>query len=294
MNIGYCLQGYPVKSQTWIPLEVKELERRGHHIEIIDVEKPLNRRIIKNCDFIICHFSFQGIHAKRWGIPYGVIAHAYDIWRDDGKSLTFASKSKNCKWIAGETQYHLDRYKNWDIDKPQIIIPLATDTELFYKKKNIGDKVVCGGRFKEKKGLEYAVKGYKDIHVYGKGESYLRKLKEINPDLTYHGWLSRDGLRDLLDECWLLVSPNLQARDGDMDGQPCVIREAMLMEMQVLTTPIAGIPELKYIHLSTPEEIAKGNIEIPKKRNVEGRLLIKNNFSPKIVVDKIMEAIESY
>ena len=73
MNIGYVLQGYPVKSQTWIPLEIRELERRGHKVDVIDIEKPLNAKVIKNCDFLLCHFSYQGLHAGRWGIPFAVL-----------------------------------------------------------------------------------------------------------------------------------------------------------------------------------------------------------------------------
>ena len=294
MIIGYCLQGYPVKSQTWIPLEIAELEKRGHKINIIDVQKQLNGKSIKECDFILCHFSYQGIHAKRWGVPYGILPHAYDIWRDQGTALKVALMSKNCKFIGCDTEFHKQKYIEWKIDKPLFDCPVCCDTEFFNKKnKDLGNKIVAGGRNTEKKGLKYTSK-FDNLYLYG-GKN--RELISQNPTINYMGWLDKEKLRDLLDECWLYVSPNVIASTGDMDGQCTTIKEALMMELQVLTTNVAGNREYKHVHFSSPEDIGKGfdgeeYKKIVKKKNSKGKEYILKTFTPKICIDKYLKAIE--
>ena len=268
MNIGYCLQGQPY-SQTAIQLEMKEWKRLGHHIDIIDIEKPLEKKVIKNCEFIIAHFSFQGIWASRWGIPYVVYPHAYDIWRDNGVALHKASSSKNCKWVACESKYHKRRFIEWKIPKPLYVVYGAIDVNYYKRTKPLGNRILCGGRLKLKKGLIYAVRGYKDITVFGKGQQVMNQLKAENPHAEYLGFISTKDYKNLLEDSWLFVSPNIvDERTGDMDGIPATCMEAMLMELQVISTHISGIPELlPHIHLHTPEEIASGKIEINKKES---------------------------
>jgi len=299
MNIGYVLQGYPVKSQTWIPLEVEEFKKRGYNISIIDIEKPLNKKTIKNCDFLLCHFSYQGYYARRWGIPFGVISHAYDIWRDNGKILKTVAQSKNCKFVGCITQYHKKKYIEWGINNNKLYMtPVCCDTDFFHKKKDkLGNKIIAGGRYKEKKGLEYAAKGFDDIYIYGKGRE-MEKLKQINPNISLLGWISKEEYRNLMDDSWLYVSPNIRARDGDMDGQPTTIKEAMLMELQVLTTNIAGNREYQNVYFSTVDDISKGFDgevfnTIPKRRNTKGREFVLKHFSPKVCIDQYLYAIES-
>lgn len=295
MNIGYVLQGYPVKSQTWVPLEIQELSRRGHRVSIIDIEEKLYPKIIRDCDFLLCHFSYQGIYARRWGVPYGILPHAYDIWKDEGAALREATKSRHCKFVGCDTGFHKMKYEEWEIDKPLYDCPVCCDTEFFEKKKpKLGDKIIAGGRNTEKKGLKYAM-GFDNIYLYGsKNDS----LKELNKSVKVLGWITKEEYRDLMDESWLYVSPNVRAKNGDMDGQCTTIKEALLMELQVLTTDIAGNREYKHVHFSTPEDIVKGingteyqNIE--KKKNCRGKKYIMETFSPEVCIDKYLEAIES-
>lgn len=294
MNIGYVLQGFPVKSQTWIILEIEELERRGHHIDIIDIEKTLNPKIIKKCDFMLCHFSYQGIHARRWGVPYGILPHAYDIWRDEGAALHEAIKSRFCKFVGCDTGFHRMKYEEWGIDKPLYDCPVCCDTEFFKKqKKELGDKIIAGGRNVEKKGLKYAMK-FDNIHLYGGKNEELLKL---NPTAKHLGWITKEEYRELMDNGWLYVSPNVRAANGDMDGQCTTIKEALLMELQVLTTNIAGNREYQHVHFSTAEDISKGiNGEefqkIKKGKNSKGREYVLETFSPEICIDKYLCAIE--
>lgn len=206
------------------------------------------------------------------------------------------SKSPNCKFVGCDTEYHKSKYIEWGIDKPLMDTPVCCDVEGLYKKNEfLGDKIITGGRNKEKKGFKYAVQGFPSIHLFG-NES-LKEYKSISPTITCHNWLSKEDLRTLLDDCWLFVSPNVPGADGDMDGQCTTIKEALLMELQVLTTDIAGNSEYKCVHFSTPEDIARGfngdvYKQIIKERNSKGRQYVIDEFSPKACIDKFTEAIE--
>jgi glycosyltransferase involved in cell wall biosynthesis len=300
MNIGYITQGYPVKSQTWIPLEIQELEKRGHKITIIDWSKPITSEKYnkaKQCEFLIAHWSYSGKVIQRWGIPFGLICHAYDIFKDNGSTLKEVSMYPNCKFVGCITEYHRTKYKEWGIDKPLLDTPVCCDVEGLYKKKEyLGDNIVTGGRNKEKKGFKYAVEGFPRIHLFG--SQSLDDYKSISKLVTTHGWLPKEQLRELLDECWLFVSPNVKDSEGDSDGQCTTIKEALLMELQVLTTDIAGNSEYKHVYFSNPQDIAKGYNgevyrQIIKERNTKGRQYVLDTFSPKVCISKYLEAIES-
>lgn len=296
MNIGYVVYGFPKKSETWIPLEIQELEKRGHKVNIFDVSKEIDYNLLRQQEFLICHWAISGLHAMRWGIPFSITCHAYDIWKDNGRVLLQVSKSKNCKFVGCITEYHKNKYKEWGIEKPLFITPVCCDIEGLYKKREfLGDLIVTGGRNKDKKGFKYAAEGFPFIHMFG-NES-LKEYKEISPTITCHNWLPKEDLRALLDDCWLFVSPNVTGPDGDMDGQCTTIKEALLMELQVLTTDIAGNSEYKHVYFSNPQDIAKGAKgevyqKIIKERNTRGRQYVIDTFSPKVCIDSYLKAIE--
>lgn len=58
------------------------------------------------------------------------------------------------------------------------------------------------------------------------------------------GLLAPGELRRVLARVGLVVLPCREATDGDMDGVPVVLMEALSAGIPVLTTPVSGIPEL--------------------------------------------------
>jgi colanic acid/amylovoran biosynthesis glycosyltransferase len=54
----------------------------------------------------------------------------------------------------------------------------------------------------------------------------------------------QENLRDHLDRADVFVLPCVRARDGDMDGIPVSMMEAMAMEIPTVSTRVSGIPEL--------------------------------------------------
>jgi len=295
MNIGYGVLDHPIhKARTWIPLEIEEFRRRGHHVVPIarGRENEL-RQEIRNLDFIVCHFSKRAMQIRRLGVPFGIISHARGIWINNGEWLKGASIHPKCKWVGYISNYHKDIYNKWGIDKPLIHTPVSINTELFKRTKPIGDKVLCGARHIAKKGLDIAIKAYPNIYCWGEGP-LTSKLKTISNKTTFTGWLSNDELIELMNDSWLYVFPGIKLPNGDMDGQPTTIKEAMAMELQIISTPIAGTAELPHIHFVNADvnEVRDKIQSIKHESNISGRDYVLKNFHPSIIVDNILEAIE--
>ena len=62
--------------------------------------------------------------------------------------------------------------------------------------------------------------------------------------VEFLGPVSNDAVRDLLGRADLALLPCIVAEDGERDGIPIFLTEAMALGVPVLTTPVSGIPEL--------------------------------------------------
>jgi glycosyltransferase involved in cell wall biosynthesis len=127
-----------------------------------------------------------------------------------------------------------------------------------------------------------------NLTIFGDGP--LREdLSKILPDSTcFTGYMNGTELKDLFEESSIYLFPAIVTPDGDSDGIPNTIKEALLMELQVITSPIAGIPELENVSfLSDWSKINEVIKDIPKEANIKGRKEIIKNFSPGNCVNKL-------
>jgi len=294
MKIGYILSNNKMKDELrpWMKLEMRELIRRGY--EVI----PYRNTDIKkgDVDIIIAHYLSIGKKVDILDIPYITISHGsnYDSTVPVAEDL---SQSKNCKGIGLDSKYNYDLFFNCLTHPDKVrYFPQPARTEFFTRTKQLGDKVVGGGRIKPQKGFHLAVEACPNITLFG-GEltndmTYINKLKSLSPNITFTGWIFDNTLKALYEDSWLYLHPSLIVGDKH-EGPSNVFKEAMLMELQVISTDIGGISELKYINFVEPTvEAIKQMIEnTPKKNNIKGRDYIRENYNPKVCVDVLEKSI---
>jgi colanic acid/amylovoran biosynthesis glycosyltransferase len=118
--------------------------------------------------------------------------------------------------------------------------------------------LVTVGRLVEKKGIEHVLRAVRvlvdrgvdvEYRILGDGPSRER-LTALAGDLgvqdrvTFHGRHGQVKVREGLEGSDVLVAASVTAADGDEEGIPNVLKEAMASGMPVVGTRHAGIPEL--------------------------------------------------
>jgi glycosyltransferase involved in cell wall biosynthesis len=296
MNIGYVLYDYPLPSKTWIPLEIEELVMRGHNVKVHRLQYPYVD--ISDCDFVLSHFAHIALQAKDFNKPFGFVAHAWDIWTDNGKKFREVIKDPNCKFVGYISSYHKEKFLEWGVPEDQLVFwGASVDVDRLNRRKTMGGKIICGGRFVEKKGLDTAIEAVPDITVFGEGE-LAPKLKAISSRAKFVGWLDRDGMYDLLQKSWLLIAPSRVAKNRDTEGISTLVLEALCMGLQVITTKVGGQRDLEKfgdrVHFVEPNDVDKIRElvdNLPHSYDLSARNIIAQERSPKAIVDNIESKI---
>ena len=125
-------------------------------------------------------------------------------------------------------------------------------------KKQECTNLITVARLVEKKGTCYALEAVarlitlgRPIHYTIVGDGPLRgsledlaKTLDIASQVTFAGWKSHDDAMRLMQSAHVLVAPSITATDGDEEGIPNSVKEAMALGILVVSTTHGGIPEL--------------------------------------------------
>ncbi len=281
------------------PMDPIELDFDLNVVRFDNVENPYNnlKKLLREykIDLIHTHFvyppatEFTYPVAKELNIPFTVFAHAVDIFKkvcDENNNLYEITNDKNCKAVFTLGNYHKNYLLERGVPEDKIIITKqATAYSITPLKEKDGEikEIISLSRFVEKKGLDILVDSadiLKDtdlnFSMYGGGilENEIQekiqqlKLKNIKIKGVLNG---AEEVRKSFSKSDVLVAPCKIAENGDRDGFPTVIFEAMAYGIPVITTNVSVIPEIIkdnvngfIVDENDPQALANKIIEVKK------------------------------
>jgi len=222
--------------------------------------------IEKECDHLHVHFAHIPTDIAMYAsslssIPFSVTAHANDIFERGWLLKEKVDRSSFFATISEFNKKHLADI-GANIDKVKIV-RCGVDPVQF-SQKNEGErsaevKIGLIGRLVEKKGIdlllnavallkkqEFSVKlciaGSGPLH--GKLMGLSRSLGLTDESVQFLGAIPHNEVAGFIESLDMFVLPCREDENGDIDGIPVVLMEAMLSGVPVVTSELSGIPEL--------------------------------------------------
>jgi len=219
------------------------------------------------------HFAYPAVTrltfpaAVQAGIPFTFMPHAVDIFNYENEArnrIDEIAQHPLCQRVFVHGDFHRNYLIERGVPAPklaptlQALPPLIAgrDVSDAVERRLRGPRrvVTTIARFIEKKGIEDLIKaadllrdGDVEVRIYGYGpledryRTVVRKLGLDNVRLL--GSLEdADAVRAAYAEADVFALPCTRAENGDMDGLPTVLLEAMALGVPVVTTAVSGIP----------------------------------------------------
>jgi glycosyltransferase involved in cell wall biosynthesis len=222
-------------------------------------------------NLIHAHFGPAGFQmlpfAARWRVPLVVSFWGYDMskmlraqWYKDKLKLLF----EKATLLLPDCDYFRERMIVLGCPKEKVIT--SHDTADVHRFSRSPDRARSGertiflhvSRFQEKKGIGYLVQAFAavakersdvELRLVGGGETF-RKIETLvrqlglGPKVWMTGRLPHSRIDREMAAADIFVHPSVVASDGDEEGIPTTMVEAMACGLPTIGTHHAGIPEL--------------------------------------------------
>jgi glycosyltransferase involved in cell wall biosynthesis len=233
-------------------------------------------RLLKGCrrrgvDLVHAHFGPDGLDAldlsRGLGVPLVVTFWGYDATMTDEALLAHggllesfvhrrAELFEESSMILAVSQFIADELRRQGAPESKLRVHHVGVPREELAPRAPGEPVVLFvGRQVEKKGLGDLVEAMAEVrsHVAGArlvvaGDGPLQerneaRVRELGLDVDFVGWMTPPQVVELLKGVRVLCVPSRRASNGDAEGLPTVIPEALALGLPVVGTRHSGIPE---------------------------------------------------
>ena len=232
------------------------------------------------------------------GTTFSFTAHARDIYRSPS---ALEQKIRAASVVVSCTGYNVEYLQRLCSDMP------STHVQLIHHGVEVDEKpirarqaptaaaplILAAGRIVEKKGFDTLVAACRHLRergisyscaIYGSGPGLATLRRHVadaglGDSVIMPGWASTVRLLEAMSRASVFAMPCRVSKDGDRDGIPNVILEAMAMGVPVVATRVSGIPEAVAHEVSgllvspdAPEELADALERVMTNPEIADRL----------------------
>ena len=226
---------------------------------------------VHDVDVLVGHFGPNGLTAMQIGllsdVPSITIFHGYDIsllLRDERWLERYRALFRFGTHMVSVSEAGRQRLIRVGASPDRIsTLHLGVDVDRFaYRRQRATHgrprNILMVARLTEKKGILTALHALAiarttdpglRLCIIGEGEERDRieaaiAALRLEGIVELMGARSADGVRDALRRCHILLQPSVTAANGDQEGIPVALMEAMACGVPVIATRHSGIPEL--------------------------------------------------
>jgi colanic acid/amylovoran biosynthesis glycosyltransferase len=191
------------------------------------------------------------------GVPFLVTSHGADAFRLNGGLLRILNRAvlaRSTRFIGVSTDI-VEQFGALPV--PTEVQPVAADFSLWQRlvpsRSPVQGRVLFVGRLAAKKGVADAIRAVEQLddvqlRIIGDGplEGELRALagsSVVSDRVVFLGRLDRQQIAEEMHTAACLIIPSITAVDGDRDGTPSVLGEAIAAGVPVVASRLAGLSE---------------------------------------------------
>lgn len=266
----------------------------------------------QDLDHLHAHFAntpatVARVAARIAGIGYSLTAHAKDIFHDGLDADALQANLSEAAAVVTVSEFHVAFLR--ELCPIANVVRIYNGLDLARFAFRTGERasrtVAAVGRLVPKKGFDVLIEaaallvGAGDplrVRLVGAGaeEARLRELAErlgVAHRVEFCGPLPQDRMKEVVASATVFAAPCVVAGDGNRDGLPTVLLEALAVGTACVATPVTGIPEAvadrvtgRLVPESDPSALAHALRELlddPGERDAyarAGRALVEEQF----------------